>query len=283
VTYSIVARDAETGELGVAVQTRSFAVGAAVPWAEAGVGAVATQSFTERSYGPLGLELLRAGRTPEEALAGLVTADPQENVRQVGIVDASGRGASHTGELCIKEAGHLVHHGFTVQANMMRSAEVWPAMASAYAGASGSLPQRLLGALDAGEAAGGDFRGRQTAAMLVVEGKASGRPWDDRVIDVRVDDHPDPLAELRRLVTLAEGYRRLNRLSGQVSAEEIEAARAAGVAEDHLEWFVVTAAWRASDLDLARRQLDTLLQREPRWEHAWNVLRSMPPPEPDDA
>jgi uncharacterized Ntn-hydrolase superfamily protein len=281
-TYSIVARDTETGQLGIAVQTRSFAVGAAVPWAEAGVGAVATQSFTERSYGPLGLELLRAGRAPEDALAGLVTADQQENVRQVGIVDATGRGAAHTGVLCIKEAGHLVRDGFTVQANMMRSADVWPALASAYEGASGSLPQRLLAALDAAEAAGGDFRGRQTAAMLVVEGKSSGRPWEDRVIDVRVDDHEDPLAELRRLVTLAEGYRRLNRLSGQVSPEEIEAARAAGVAEDHLEWFVVTAAWRAGDLNLARRQLDTLLAREPHWEHAWAVLRSVPPPEADD-
>jgi uncharacterized Ntn-hydrolase superfamily protein len=282
VTYSIVARDEETGELGVAVQTRSFAVGSAVPWAEAGVGAVATQSFTERSYGPLGLELLRAGRAPEDALAGLVTADPQETVRQVGMIDATGRGAAHTGMLCIKEAGHLVRTGFTVQANMMSSSEVWPAMASAYEGASGSLPQRLLAALDAGEEAGGDFRGRQTAAMFVVEGKPSGRPWDDRVVDVRVDDHDDPLAELRRLVSLAEGYRRLNRLSGQVSAEELDAARAAGVAEDHLEWYVVTAAWRAGDLDLAGRHLEALVAQEPHWRHAWDVLRSMPPPKADE-
>jgi uncharacterized Ntn-hydrolase superfamily protein len=198
------------------------------------------------------------------------------------MVDATGRGAAHTGALCIKEAGHLVREGFTVQANMMSSAEVWPAMASGYEAASGSLAQRLLAALDAGEGAGGDFRGRQTAAMLVVEEKASGRPWDDLVIDVRVDDHEDPLAELRRLVTLAEGYRRLNRLSGQVSPEKIAAARGAGVAEDHLEWFVVTAAWRAGDLELARRQLDTLLAREPHWEHAWAVLRSVPPPEAED-
>jgi uncharacterized Ntn-hydrolase superfamily protein len=282
VTYSIVARDPESGRLGVAVQTRSFAVGAAVPWADAGVGAIATQSFTERSYGPLGLQLLRAGRTPEEALAGLVTADPQEEVRQVGVVDATGRGAAHTGELCIKEAGHLVRDGFTVQANMMASAEVWPAMAEAFERASGSFPQQLLAALDAGEAAGGDFRGRQTAAMLVVEEQASGRPWDDRVIDVRVDDHPDPLGELRRLVTLAEAYRRLNRLSGEVSAEALELAREAGVAADHLEWFVVTAAWRAGDLELARRQLEPLVAREPRWEHAWDLLARTPPPDPEE-
>jgi uncharacterized Ntn-hydrolase superfamily protein len=282
VTYSIVARDPESGRLGVAVQTRSFAVGAAVPWADPGVGAIATQSFTERSYGPLGLQLLRAGRTPEEALAGLVTADPQEEVRQVGVVDATGRGAAHTGELCIKEAGHLVRDGFTVQANMMASAEVWPAMAEAFERASGSFPQQLLAALDAGEAAGGDFRGRQTAAMLVVEEQASGRPWDDRVIDVRVDDHPDPLGELRRLVTLAEAYRRLNRLSGEVSAEDLELAREAGVAADHLEWFVVTAAWRAGDLELARRQLEPLVAREPRWEHAWDLLARTPPPDPEE-
>ena len=281
-TYSIVARDPETGRLGVAVQTRSFAVGAAVPWAEAGVGAVATQSFTERSYGPLGLDLMRAGRPPEDALAGLVRADAEQEVRQVGMVDAAGRGAAHTGALCIREAGHLVRDGFTVQANMMSSADVWPAMASAYQAASGSFPQRLLAALDAGEAAGGDFRGRQTAALLVVEDRASGRPWDDRVIDVRVDDHADPLAELRRLVTLAEGYRRLNRLSGQVSEDELEAARVAGVADDHLEWFVVTAAWRAGDLELARRQLEPLLARERRWEHAWELLRKTPPPDPGD-
>lgn len=281
-TYSIVARDPETGRLGVAVQTRSFAVGAAVPWAESDVGAIATQSFTERSYGPLGLQLLRAGRTPEEALAGLVTADPQEEVRQVGIVDASGRGAAHTGELCIKEAGHLVREGFTVQANMMSSAEVWPAMAETYERATGSFPQRLLAALDAGEAAGGDFRGRQTAAMLVVAKDASGRTWDDRVIDVRVDDHADPLGELRRLVTLAEAYRRLNRLSGEVSAEELELAREAGVAADHLEWFVVTAAWRAGDMALARRQLEPLVAREPRWEHAWDLLARTPPPDPEE-
>ncbi len=277
-TYSIVARDPDTGELGVAVQTRSFAVGAAVPWAEPGLGAVATQSFTERSYGPLGLELLRIGRTPEEALAGLVAADAHHQVRQVGMVDAEGRAAAHTGEHCIPEAGHLPGDGFTVQANMMRSADVWPAMAEAFRTAPGSLPQRLLAALDAAEAAGGDFRGRQAAAMLVVEGEPSGKPWDARVIDVRVDDHPDPVAELRRLVTLAEGYRRLNRVSGNVSAEEVEAARAAGVAEDHLEWSSVAAAWRAGDLQEARRRLDVLVRREGRWENAWNVLLSIPSP-----
>ena len=278
-TYSIVARDPETGELGVAVQTRSFAVGAIVPWAEAGVGAVATQAFTERSYGPLTLSLLQAGRAADEALRGLVAADPDEAVRQVGVVDAAGRTAVHTGERCVPEAGHLSGTGFTVQANMMRSAEVWPAMADAYERPAGSLPQRLLAALDAAEAAGGDFRGRQTAALLVVEGTPSGRPWDARVVDVRVDDHPDPLGELRRLVTLAEAYRRLRLLAGDLPTDEVERARAAGVAQDHVLWFAAAAAWRAGNLDEARRRLTPLILRDHRWERAWQVLAATPPPD----
>ncbi len=277
-TYSLVARDPATGELGVAVQTKAFAVGSVVPWAEAGVGAVATQSFAERSYGPLGLELLRAGRSPDDALAGLVRADPQERVRQVGMVDAQGRAAAHTGELCIAEAGHESGEGFSAQANMMASADVWPALAQGYGEARGSFAERLLAALDAAESAGGDFRGRRTAALLVVAGTPSGRPWDDRVVDVRVDDHDDPLPELRRLVRLSEGYRRMSGLAGEVDAAEIEQARAAGVREDDLEWYVVTAAWRGGDLEAARYRLDALLARSPRWEGAWELLRELPPP-----
>ena len=188
-TYSIVARDAETGELGVAVQSRAFRTGGAVPWAIAGVGAIATQSFTERSYGQLGLELLRAGKTPAEALAGLVAADADAAVRQVGIVDAEGRTAAHTGADCSPEAGHLTGDGYSVQSNIMRSADVWPAMAEAFEAATGPLARRLLAALDAAEAAGGDWRGQQAAGLLVVP--ASGRPWE-RVSDLRVDDHPAP-------------------------------------------------------------------------------------------
>ena len=260
-TYSIVARDPETGELGVAVQTRAFAVGNAVPWASSQVGAVATQSFTERSYGPLALELLRIGRTPADALAGLVAADPQQAVRQVAVVDSQGRSAAHTGDLCIPEAGHRTGNGFSVQANMMRSAEVWPAMTEAYTAATGSLAQRLLAALDAAEAAGGDFRGRQAAAMLVVQGKTAGRPWDEHVIDVRVDDHDDPLGELRRLVELSEMYRRLAREPSTVDDDD---ARRAGVRDDELEWLAAAAAWRTGDLETARRQFDLLVAREPR-------------------
>jgi uncharacterized Ntn-hydrolase superfamily protein len=277
VTYSIVARDAESGELGVAVQTRAFAVGNAVPWALPTVGAVATQSFTERSYGPLALELLRIGRSPEDALAGLVRADPQEAVRQVGVIDAQGRTAAHTGELCIPEAGHITGEGFSVQANMMRSAEVWPAMAEAFAAATGSLPQRLLAALDAAEAAGGDFRGQQSAAMLVVAGETAGRPWDDHVVNVRVDDHPEPLAELRRLVGLTEAYRGLVR--GELDEDD---ARRAGVGDDELEWLGSAAAWRTGDMETARRRFERLIARDPKWAAALPALERIPPPELDE-
>ncbi len=276
-TYSIVARDPETGELGVAVQTRAFAVGNAVPWAAPKVGAVATQSFTERSYGPLALEFLRIGRAPEDALAGLVRADPQEAVRQVGVVDTQGRTATHTGELCIPEAGHITGDGFSVQANMMRSAEVWPAMAEAYTGATGSLPQRLLAALDAAEAAGGDFRGQQAAAMLVVAGETTGRTWDEHVVDVRVDDHPEPLAELRRLVGLTEAYRGLVR--GEMGDDE---ARRAGVRDDELEWLASAAAWRTGDMETARRRFERLIARDPKWAAALPALERIPPPNLDE-
>jgi uncharacterized Ntn-hydrolase superfamily protein len=285
VTYSIVARGAETGELGVAVQTRAFSVGRTVPWALPGVGAVATQAFSERSYGPLGLMLLQAGRTPEQTLRALVAADEHGETRQVGIIDAGGRAAAHTGESCIPECGHTVGDGFAVQANMMRSAEVWPAMAEAYTSAGSgdgdvTLARRLLAALDAAEAAGGDFRGRQSAALLVVEGERSTAPWDGRVSDLRVEDHPEPLAELRRLLDLEEAYRRLNRVRGEVPEEEANRAREAGVSEDNLEWHAVAAAWRAGDLEEARRRLGRLLARDPRWEASWQVLASTPPPEP---
>ena len=206
-TYSIVARDPVTGELGVAVQTGTFGVGRGVPWAEAGVGAVATQSYTERSYGHFGLELLKAGRSPAEALAGLVAADPDERIRQVGIVDAQGRAAAHTGAGCIREAGHLVGDGFAVQANMMARDTVWPAMAAAYEAAEGTLARRLLAALDAAEAEGGDFRGAQSAALLVVGAEPTGFAWKGQLSNLRVDDHADPLGELRRLLDMEEDYR----------------------------------------------------------------------------
>ncbi len=206
-TYSIVARDPETGELGVAVQSDWFSVGSVVPWAEAGVGAVATQSFVEISYGPLGLDLMRAGMSPDRALLALTSVDAEQDRRQVGMVDASGRSAAHTGARCVPEAGHVTGESFTCQANMMERDTVWQAMADAYAATTGRLVDRLLAALDAAEAEGGDIRGRQSAAVLVVSGTPTRRPWKDRLIDLRVENHRDPLPEIRRLVAYHEAYR----------------------------------------------------------------------------
>ncbi|HKH31784.1 MAG TPA: DUF1028 domain-containing protein [Gaiellaceae bacterium] len=257
VTYSIVARDAETGELGVAVQSRAFRAGSGVGWALPGVGAVASQAFSEPSYGPLGLELLQAGKTPEQALAGLVAADPESAVRQVAVVDAEGRTAVHTGAECIREAGHRTGDGYSVQANMMRSADVWPAMAKAFEAASGSLARRLLASLEAAEAAGGDWRGQQAAGLLVVA--ADDKPWE-RISDLRVDDHAQPLRELRRLLDLEEAYRALTR-----SDERAAAARAGGLSEVDVRWAEIIDAGQAGDVARARDLLAPLLVEEPRW------------------
>ena len=202
-TYSIVARDPDTGELGVAVQSHWFSVGSVVPWARPGVGAVATQANAEVAYGPRGLELLAAGSGAGEALARLVAEDPAAATRQVAVVDDSGTVAVHTGELCIPFAGHVIGDAFSCQANMMAGEGVWSAMAEAFTTARGRLGERLLDALDAGEAAGGDVRGRQSAALLVVPGE--GEPWATTV-SLRVEDDPEPLPELRRLFTVHQAY-----------------------------------------------------------------------------
>ena len=202
-TYSIVASDAATGELGVAVQSHWFSVGSIVPWARPGVGAVATQAIAEVSYGPRALALLAEGADAGEALARLVAEDPGAPSRQVAVVDSSGAVAVHTGERCVPFAGHQLGDGFGCQANMMGSDRVWPAMADAFTSAAGRLAERLLAALDAGEAAGGDVRGRQSAGLLVVP--PGGDPWSTAV-SLRVEDDPEPLRELRRLLVLHEAY-----------------------------------------------------------------------------
>jgi uncharacterized Ntn-hydrolase superfamily protein len=204
VTYSLVARDPDTGECGVAVQSNWFSVGSLVTFGEPGVGVVATQANVRVEYGPHGLALMRAGRSAPEALAELIEADPIESERQVAMVDAHGGVAAHTGATCMRHAGQAVGHHHSAQGNLMATGAVWGAMSEAYLAGTGSLTERLLGALDAGEAAGGDLRGRQSAAILVVP--ASGEAWE-RVIELRVEDHPEPLLELRRLVALHEAYR----------------------------------------------------------------------------
>ncbi len=225
-TYSIVARDDRSGELGVAVQSHYFGVGSLVSWAEAGVGAVATQSVAEPAYGPRGLELMRAGASAPEALHRLLADDGQEPVRQVAFVDRYGRVATHTGARCIREAGHRVADGVSAQANIMERATVPDAMVTAFHAAGGDLAERLLAALDAAEREGGDLRGRQSAALLVVAPRSTGRPTEDRLFDLRVDDHPDPVAELQRLLGMSRAYERVD-LGDELAAEgDVEAALA---------------------------------------------------------
>jgi len=226
-TYSIVARDPVTGDLGVAMQSHWFSVGSSVPWAEAGVGAVATQSFTDPRYGAVGLDLMRSGHGAPEALRGLLAADDDREVRQVAMVDVLGRVAAHTGAKCIQAAGHETGEQFSVQANLMDRPTVWPAMAKAFRAAKGDLADRLLAALAAAQGEGGDLRGRQSAAILIVKGKASGRPWEDRLFDLRVEDSPQPLVELARLVQLRRAYILMDRGDGFVTAGNWPAAQEA--------------------------------------------------------
>ena len=223
-TYSIVARDPSTGELGVAVQSHWFSVGSVVSWAEPGVGVVATQSFVEVSYGPLGLEAMRRGTAPNEALARLVADDPHPEVRQVALIDAGGRVAAHTGEGCIPGAGHRIGEGYSVQANLMLTDDVPEAMARAFEGSSGPLAERLLIALEAAQRAGGDIRGKQSAVLLVVAGERPEDSWEGRLVDLRVEDNDHPLVELRRLLRLHRAYERMNRGDEAVAAGNLAQA-----------------------------------------------------------
>jgi len=205
-TFSIVARDPATGELGVAVQSHYFSVGPVVPWAAAGVGAVATQSLVLVDYGPNGLELMKGGMSAQQALDSLLKADAHNEGRQVAMIDAKGTVAAYTGKNCIPDAGHKIGTNYSVQANLMSNATVWPAMSAAFEKAQGDLGERMLQALEAGQKAGGDIRGMQSAAILVVKAQSTGKPWKDWVYNLRVEDSPEPIKELRRLVRLQRAY-----------------------------------------------------------------------------
>lgn len=260
-TYSIVAFDRDAAQWGVAVESHYFAVGSVVPWAEAGVGAVATQSIAERSYGPKGLDRMRAGDNAAAALAALTAEDGMAHLRQVAMVDAKGDVAVHTGANCIREAGHVAGDGWSVQANMMASPGVPEAMAAAYERAGGApLVDRLLLALDTAEAAGGDIRGRQSAAVLVVD---ASLPPNTPLVDVRVDDHADPLGEVRRLVRLAEAYR-----TGDPAAGD---AVMAPNPELHFWRGVQLAA--QGDVDAARVAFERPFAAGPQWAE---LLRRLP-------
>ena len=223
-TYSIVALDAETGQLGVAVQSHWFSVGTVVPWAKAGVGAVATQSIAEPSYGPKGLALMEKGTPADEALQSLLAKDIGKNVRQVAMVDAQGNVGVHTGSRCISHASHLTGKNYSVQANIMAKSTVPSAMVQAFEGTTGDLAERMLAALDAAEAEGGDLRGRQSAAMLVVSGEPTGDPWTDRIVDLEVADHENPLIELRRLLRISQAYRHAQRGDEYMEKNEMDSA-----------------------------------------------------------
>ena len=249
-TYSIVARDAETGELGVAVQSHWFSVGSIVLWAEPGVGAVATQSFVDPDYGPLGLNLMRSGKDASQALGALIAIDESASVRQVGMVDANGGAANYTGDKAIIEHCDFVGDGFAVQANLMWKPTVCDAMAAAYESTGGDLGNRLMAALEAAEGEGGDIRGKQSAALLVVNGDPTEPAWGGRVYDLRIEDHPNPLLELRRLLTMNRAYNLMNAGDGYMTEGNIEkAVEAYGAAEalvpdnhEMIFWHAVTLA-----------------------------------------
>jgi len=223
-TYSIVARDPQTGEMGVAVQSHWFSVGTIVSWGEAGVGVVATQSLVNPGFGPNGLTLLKAGLKPQQALDVLLANDEGADYRQVAILDDSGNVAVHTGTKCIPDAGHFAGENFSVQANLMANDQIWGAMQETFQNTQGPLAERLIATLEAAEQAGGDIRGRQSAALLVVRGYSTGKVWEDRLIDLQVADHTRPIQELKRLLRLHRAYEQMNR--GDLAIEKGETQKA---------------------------------------------------------
>ena len=271
-TYSIVARDPETGEMGVAVQSHWFSVGSLCPWTEAGVGAVATQALVNPGLGPRGLALLKEGRTAPEALSLLLEEDKGRDVRQVALVDAAGNAAAHTGPRCIPEAGHVVGDGFSVQANMMLDDGVWPAMAEAFAASSGPLAERLVGALQAAQDAGGDIRGQQSAALLVVRAEPTGNVWQDRLVDLRVEDHAEPVVELERLLRVHRAYGYMNQGDEAMEHDDVDGAlQAYGKAEklfpNNLEmrfWHGISLA-NAGMVDQALPMLGAVFAQDGNW------------------
>ncbi|MGZ3925240.1 MAG: DUF1028 domain-containing protein [Flavisolibacter sp.] len=273
-TFSIVARDPQTGEMGVAVQSHWFSVGTSVSWAEAGVGAVATQSFVNKSFGIRGLNLLRNGLSAQQALDSLLSTDEGREVRQVAIIDSKGNVATHTGKLCIDYAGHIKGDNFSVQSNMMLTNKVPGAMASAFEKSAGKpLAERMILALEAGQGAGGDIRGRQSAAIIVVPGKTEGKPWDERTVDLRVDDNPQPIQELHRLYNVQVAYQHMN--NGDLAVEKNDMAKAMNeynaamkMFPQNLEmqyWTAITLA-NNKQVDKALPVLKKVFDKDPNWK-----------------
>jgi len=281
-TFSIVARDSATGEMAVGVQSHWFNVGTLVPWLEAGVGAVATQSFIDKSYGLKGLALLKQGFTAKQALDSLLSADPGRDVRQVAIIDSKGNVSAHTGKGCIQYASNITGNNFSVQSNMMLGDQVCQSMANAFLNSAGKpLAERILAALDAAQKAGGDIRGRQSAALVVVPAQSNGQPWNERTIDVRVDDNPEPLKELRRLYRVEIAYQHMN--NGDLATEKNDMKKAMeeyGIAmkmfPDNLEmqyWTAITLA-NNKKVEQALPILKKVFARDKNWKE---LTRRLPP------
>jgi uncharacterized Ntn-hydrolase superfamily protein len=276
VTYSIVARDPESGDLGVATQSQAFAVGNSVPFALPGHGVIATQSMAEPMYGAVGLDLLRGGFTAQEVLTALSSVDPQPERRQVAVLGVNGDLAAYTGGQCVDAAGHLVGDTCVALANMADSAQVWESMVERFESSGGQLAERLLSALQAGEEAGGDFRGRRSAAIMVIRATTTGRPWHDMVVDLRIDDSPDPIAALADLLVTRARYQDVVRafqlaIDGDpVTADrELELLRPmdAATEPDQLMWRAVVAALAGRE-DAAREMLGELQSCSPQFVEA---------------
>jgi len=271
-TYSIVARDPDSGQFGVAVQTCWFSVGAIVPWAIAGVGAVATQAMVEVAYGPKCLDKLVAGVDAGRTLDEVRADDEGSALRQVAVVDGAGGVSAFTGASCIDHAGHHVGDGYSVQANMMASPGVWPAMAEAYESGVGSFPERLLGVLRAGERAGGDARGRMSAAMLIVKGERQTHPWEGKVVDVRVDHDGAPLDELGRLLVVADAFERIDRSEEALfggdpagALREVETALGRLPGDENARFLRAGALISAGRSDDGVDELRSLIAARPSW------------------
>lgn len=272
-TYSIVAYDPVTGDMGVAVQSHWFSVGTVVSWGEAGIGVVATQSFANVSFGPRALDLLKQGKTPEEIVDELISGDEGRDFRQLAVLDAKGNVAAFTGEKCIQFAGNIRGDGFSVQANLMANNKVLPAMAEAFKNSNGPLAERMLIALEAAENAGGDIRGKQSAALLVVRGKSTGKAWEDRLVDLRVDDSSEPLIELRRLLNVHRAYEHMNK--GDLAVEKndmenamLEYSAAMEMFPENLEmkyWTAITLA-NNGKLEIALPMLKDIFTKNKNWK-----------------
>ena len=272
-TYSIVARDPQTGEMGVAVQSHWFSVGSIVAWGEAGVGVVATQSFVNPSFGPRGLELLKKGMTAQEVVELLISTDEGREMRQLAIVDSKGNSFAYTGSKCISEAGHFVGDGYSVQANMMLNNTVWSAMSKAFENTKAPLAERLVAALEAAQNEGGDIRGKQSACLLIVKGDATGNLWEDRLIDLRVEDSPNPVDEIKRLLKVYRAYEHMNRGDLAIEKNDMKLAmdeynKAMKMFPENLEmkyWTAITLA-NNGDVEKALPMLKEIFAVDKNWK-----------------